>query len=235
MADPTTQRVRVGFTVTRPDTGRWHVRCEFSDNPHDVEGLAPMLRSGRSGFDCREGVGPEQAAELARLMSEALSHLTHTALTAWFSEARPWPARGGNDTRAGSSAVLMNCPTSPAVRVAASIRPAHETSIPGGEAPSPRKLSRRGARRLRGTRVRPQSCCAVVDHHRPRPSLAARGREDSTEGGVRPCGEGPSASRWRRPASRSWTGWPVTCSPAIAVPATLGPHRRAAGSRGLGP
>jgi hypothetical protein len=80
MAEPTTQRVRVGFTVTRADTGRWHVRCEFLDTPHDVEALAPVLRSGRFGFDCREGVSPEQAAEVARLMSEALSHLTHTAL-----------------------------------------------------------------------------------------------------------------------------------------------------------
>jgi hypothetical protein len=46
MAEPTTQRVRVGFTVMRADTGRWHVRCEYLDNPHDVEALAPVLRSG---------------------------------------------------------------------------------------------------------------------------------------------------------------------------------------------
>jgi hypothetical protein len=81
MADPTTPRVRVGFTVTRADTGRWHVRCECLDNPCDVKALAPVLRSGRFGFDGREGVSPEQAAELARLRREALSHLTHTALS----------------------------------------------------------------------------------------------------------------------------------------------------------
>lgn len=88
---------QVSFTVTRADTGRWHVRCECLDNPYDVEALAPVLRSGRFGFDCREGVSPEQAAELARLMRESLSHLMHTPLSRRGSPraARPWPARGG--------------------------------------------------------------------------------------------------------------------------------------------
>jgi hypothetical protein len=80
MTDPTTHRVRVGFTVTRGDNGRLRVLCEFLDNAYAAEALAPVLRSGLFGFDCREGVTPEQAAELARLMSEGLSHLTHTPL-----------------------------------------------------------------------------------------------------------------------------------------------------------
>ena len=42
--------------------------------------LAPVRRSGRFGFDGREGVSPEPAAELARLMSKAFSHLMHTVL-----------------------------------------------------------------------------------------------------------------------------------------------------------
>jgi hypothetical protein len=32
------------------------------------------------GFDGRDGVSPEQAAVLAHLMTEALTHLTHTLL-----------------------------------------------------------------------------------------------------------------------------------------------------------
>jgi hypothetical protein len=53
--------------VTRADTGRWHVVCEFLDNAHDVEGLAPVRRSGRCGCDGRDGVSPEPEGELARL------------------------------------------------------------------------------------------------------------------------------------------------------------------------
>jgi hypothetical protein len=45
--------------------------------------------------------------------------------------------RGGNGTRAGSSSILMNCPPSPAVRFAASIRPAREIPIDDGEVPPP--------------------------------------------------------------------------------------------------
>jgi hypothetical protein len=43
--------------------------------------LAPVRRSGRFGCDGRDGVSPEPAAELARLLREALSHLTQTALS----------------------------------------------------------------------------------------------------------------------------------------------------------
>jgi hypothetical protein len=59
MAAPATPRVRVGFTATPADTGRWHVRCEVLDNLHHAEALAPVLRSGQSGFDGRDGVSPE--------------------------------------------------------------------------------------------------------------------------------------------------------------------------------
>jgi hypothetical protein len=82
MAEFSIQRVRVGFTVTRADNGRLCVTCEFLDDPHDLEALAPVLRSGWFGFDGCEGVMPEQAAERAHLMSETRSHLPHTAL-AW--------------------------------------------------------------------------------------------------------------------------------------------------------
>jgi hypothetical protein len=80
MTEPTAQRVRVGFTVTRTERGRFRITCEWLDNPHAREDLAPVLRSGILGFDCREGVTAEQAAQLARLMSETCSHLTHTPL-----------------------------------------------------------------------------------------------------------------------------------------------------------
>jgi hypothetical protein len=80
VAEPTTPRVRVGFTATHADTGRWHIVCEYLDNPPDVEALAPVRRSGRFGCNGRDGVSPEPAAELARLRREALSHLTPTAL-----------------------------------------------------------------------------------------------------------------------------------------------------------
>ena len=79
MAGFSIQRVRVGFTVTRADNCRLSVTCEFLDHPQDVEALAPVLRSGR--FNGREGVTGEQVAALARLMGEALSHLTHTPLS----------------------------------------------------------------------------------------------------------------------------------------------------------
>jgi hypothetical protein len=80
MTDPTIQRVRVGFTVTRAGSGRLYITCECLDNPHEMEEQAPILRSGVFRFDCREGVTAEQAAQLASLMSDALSHLTHTPL-----------------------------------------------------------------------------------------------------------------------------------------------------------
>jgi hypothetical protein len=80
MSEPTTHHVRVGFTVTRTESGRSRITCECLDNPHGREEHAPILRSGVLGFDCREGVTAEQAAQLARLMSDTLSHLTHTPL-----------------------------------------------------------------------------------------------------------------------------------------------------------
>jgi hypothetical protein len=102
MADPTTPRVRVGFTVTRADISRWHVRCECLDNPYDVEALAPVLRSGRFGFDGREGVSSGPAG-LDRREAAVVC--------------------------AGSSSTLMNCPASASRRAVGSICPARQTSI----------------------------------------------------------------------------------------------------------
>ena len=74
-AETPAHRVRVGFIVTRADNGRLCVTCELLDTPHDVEVLALVLRAGRFGVDGRDGVSPEPAAELARPMKKALSHM----------------------------------------------------------------------------------------------------------------------------------------------------------------
>ena len=80
MTEPTIHRARVGFTVQRDDRGQLRITCECLDNPHEMQEQASLLRSGVLGFDCREGVTPEHAAQLASLMSDTLSHLTHTPL-----------------------------------------------------------------------------------------------------------------------------------------------------------
>jgi hypothetical protein len=106
MAEPTAQRLRVTFTVTRADTGRFVIACEplaaesapvipgsdpaesdtaiAASDPTETEAVIrgseqdPTLITGMFAFECQEGVTEGQARDLAQQMTDLLSHLMYT-------------------------------------------------------------------------------------------------------------------------------------------------------------
>jgi hypothetical protein len=106
MAEPTAQRLRVTFTATRADTGRFVIACEplaaesapvipgrdptesdaavAASDPTETEAVIrggeqdPTLITGMFAFECQEGVMEEQARDLAQQMTALLSHLRYT-------------------------------------------------------------------------------------------------------------------------------------------------------------
>jgi hypothetical protein len=106
MAEPTAQRLRVTFTATRADTGRFVIACEplagesapvipgsdptesdatlAASDPTETEAVIrgserdPTLISGMFAFELQEGVTEAQANHLAQQMTEMLSHLMYT-------------------------------------------------------------------------------------------------------------------------------------------------------------
>ena len=106
MAEPTAQRLRVTFTVTPADTGRFVIACEplaaesapvipgrdpaesaaaiAASDPTEPEAVIrgseqdPTLITGMFAFECQEGVTEGQARALAQQMTDLLSHLMYT-------------------------------------------------------------------------------------------------------------------------------------------------------------
>jgi hypothetical protein len=108
MAEPTTQRMRMTFTVKRANDGRFFLACDplesepepvISENqaperdpaipppdPTETEAVIrgsesdPTLISGLFTFEVKAGVTEAQATELAERMTTLLSHLMFTPL-----------------------------------------------------------------------------------------------------------------------------------------------------------
>ena len=106
MAEPTAQRLRVTFTATRADNGRFVIACDplasasapvipgsnpteseaalAASDPTDTEAVIrgserdPTLISGVFAFELREGVTEAHARHLAQQMTALLSHLRYT-------------------------------------------------------------------------------------------------------------------------------------------------------------
>ena len=106
MAEPTAQRLRVTFTVTRADTGRFVIVCDplasesapvipgsdpaasdaavAASDPTETEAVIrgseqdPTLIAGMFAFECQDGVTEAQAVHLAQQMTDLLSHLMYT-------------------------------------------------------------------------------------------------------------------------------------------------------------
>ena len=106
MAEPTAQRLRVTFTATRADTGRFVIACEplaaestpvltgsdpsesdpalAASDPTETEAVIrgseqdPTLSAGMFAFECQEGVTEAHATHLAQQMTDLLSHLRYT-------------------------------------------------------------------------------------------------------------------------------------------------------------
>ncbi len=106
MAEPTAQRLRVTFTVTRADNGRFMLACDplesesapvipgsdpaasdaavAASDPTETEAVIrgsardPTLISGVLAFECQDGVTEAHARHLAQQMTALLSHLLYT-------------------------------------------------------------------------------------------------------------------------------------------------------------
>jgi hypothetical protein len=106
MAEPTAQRLRITFTATRADTGRFVIACEpfaaesapvipgsdpvqsdaaiAASDPTETETVIrgseqdPTLIAGMFAFECQERVTEAQARDLAQQMTDLLSHLRYT-------------------------------------------------------------------------------------------------------------------------------------------------------------
>jgi hypothetical protein len=106
MAEPTAQRLRVTFTVTRTDTGRFVLACDplasesapvipgrdptesdaalAASDPTETEAVIrgserdPTLISGVFAFELQEGATEAQATHLAQQMTDMISHLMYT-------------------------------------------------------------------------------------------------------------------------------------------------------------
>ncbi len=106
MAEPTAQRLRVTFTATRADNGRFMLACDplasesapvipgsdpaesdaavAASDPTETEAVIrgserdPTLISGVFAFELQEGVTEAQARGLAQQMTDLLSHLRYT-------------------------------------------------------------------------------------------------------------------------------------------------------------
>ncbi len=106
MAEPTAQRLRVTFTATRADNGRFVIACDplesesapvipgsnpteseaalAASDPTDTEAVIrgserdPTLISGVFAFELQDGVTEAQARGLAQQMTDLLSHLRYT-------------------------------------------------------------------------------------------------------------------------------------------------------------
>jgi hypothetical protein len=106
MAEPTAQRLRVTFTATQADNGRFVIACEplesesapvipgsdpaeseaaiAASDPTETEAVIrgserdPTLISGVFAFELQEGVTETQARQLAQQMTGLLSHLMYT-------------------------------------------------------------------------------------------------------------------------------------------------------------
>jgi hypothetical protein len=106
MAEPTAQRLRVTFTVTRADNGRFILACDplesesapviprsdptesaaavTASDPTETEAVIrgserdPTLISGVFAFELQAGVTEAQARHLAQQMTDLLSHLRYT-------------------------------------------------------------------------------------------------------------------------------------------------------------
>jgi hypothetical protein len=106
MAEPTAQRLRVTFTVTRADNGRFMLACDplasesapvvpgrdptesdaavAASDPTETEAVIrgseqdPTLIAGVFAFECQDGVTEAQARHLAQQMTDLLSHLMYT-------------------------------------------------------------------------------------------------------------------------------------------------------------
>lgn len=108
MAEPTAQRLRVTFTATRADTGRFVIACEplaaesapvipgsdpsesdaaiAASDPTETEAVIrgserdPTLVAGVFAFELQENATEEQARHLAQQMTDLFSHLRYTPL-----------------------------------------------------------------------------------------------------------------------------------------------------------
>jgi hypothetical protein len=108
MTEPTTQCMRVTFTVKRAENGRLFIACDPLESepepvilgshptenepgiptPDPTESEAvlrgsesdPTLISGLFTFELKEGVTEEQATYLANRMTDMLSHLMYTPI-----------------------------------------------------------------------------------------------------------------------------------------------------------
>ena len=106
MAEPTAQRLRVTFTVTRADNGRFMLACDplasesapaipgsdpaesdaavAASDPTETEAVIrgserdPTLISGVFAFELQDGVTEAHARHLAQQMTALLSHLRYT-------------------------------------------------------------------------------------------------------------------------------------------------------------
>jgi hypothetical protein len=106
MAEPTAQRLRVTFTATCADTGRFVIACEpfaaesapvipgsdpsesdaalAARDPTETEAVirgseqAPTLIAGMFALELREGVTEAHATGLAQHMTDMISHLMYT-------------------------------------------------------------------------------------------------------------------------------------------------------------
>jgi hypothetical protein len=106
MAEPTAQRLRITFTATRADTGRFVIACEpfaaesapvipgsdpsasdaalAASDPTETEAVIrgseqdPTLIAGMFAFECQEGVTEAQAIHLAQQLTDKVSHLRYT-------------------------------------------------------------------------------------------------------------------------------------------------------------
>jgi hypothetical protein len=108
MAEPTTQRMRVTFTVKRADNDRFVIACDALESesapvipgsdpaeseaaiaasePTETEAVIrgserdPTLISGVFAFELQDGITEAQAIGLAQQMTDMLSHLMYTPL-----------------------------------------------------------------------------------------------------------------------------------------------------------
>jgi hypothetical protein len=108
MTEPSTQRMRMTFTVKRADNGRLFIACDPLESepepvipashatesapeipapdPTETEAVIrgsetdPTLISGLFTFELKEGVTEEQATHLANRMTDMLSSLLYTPL-----------------------------------------------------------------------------------------------------------------------------------------------------------
>ena len=108
MTEPSTQRMRMTFTVKRADNGRLFIACDPLESepepvipashatesapeipapdPTETEAVIrgsetdPTLISGLFTFELKEGVTEEQATHLANRMTDMLSYLLYTPL-----------------------------------------------------------------------------------------------------------------------------------------------------------